>query len=253
MPVEYLAFILWCFAVAAAGGLVGLVLGNLRLPATLLLAAVPAAGTGSNLLISAVAAATAAAAHVRGGRVNWRLVAYMGPPSVVGALAGGFLSGVVPARLLLGGIAVVLAVSGAQLWRSPGPARPPAPASAGPGVRVGPAVASGAAIGLLGGIVGLILGSLRMPALLRLVGEAPARAAGTNVVVGLLVGVAGALGHLPSSEPDWTLVALGAAGSIPGALLGSRLTGRLAEADLVRAIAVVLAVAAAATAWQAVA
>ena len=61
------------------------------------------------------------------------------------------------------------------------------------------AIVSGAVIGLLGGFVGLILGSLRMPALLRLVGETPARAVGTNLAVGVCVGVAGLLGHLPSA------------------------------------------------------
>jgi uncharacterized membrane protein YfcA len=115
------------------------------------------------------------------------------------------------------------------------------------------AVLSGAFIGLLGGIVGLILGSLRMPALLKVVGESPARAAGTNVTVGVCVGVAGALGHLPSDAPDWTVAAIGSAASIPGALVGSRLTGRLSEAQLVRAIAWVLVVAGLATGAQAVA
>ena len=91
------------------------------------------------------------------------------------------------------------------------------------------AVASGAAIGLLGGMVGLILGSLRMPALLRLVGEVPFRAVGTNVAIGFFVGVAGALGHLPSAAPDLAPILVGGAASIPGALLGSRLTGRLSE------------------------
>jgi uncharacterized membrane protein YfcA len=38
---------------------------------------------------------------------------------------------------------------------------------------------------------------------------------------------------------------VGAAASIPGALIGSRLTGRLSEAQLVRAIAAILLVAAA--------
>jgi uncharacterized membrane protein YfcA len=100
-------------------------------------------------------------------------------------------------------------------------------------------------------VVGLILGSLRMPALLRVVGEEPARAVGTNVTVGFCVGVAGALGHLPSASPDWPLLGVGAAASIPGALLGSRLTGRLSERQLVRAIALVLLVAAAAMIVQA--
>jgi uncharacterized protein len=106
-------------------------------------------------------------------------------------------------------------------------------------------VLTGAVIGLLGGIVGLILGSLRMPAMVRLVGEEPARAVGTNVTVGFLVGIAGVIGHLPSDPPDWDLLAVGAAASIPGALLGSRLTGRLSDRDLLRAIGVVLLIAAA--------
>ena len=104
------------------------------------------------------------------------------------------------------------------------------------------AVISGALIGLLGGLVGLILGALRMPALLRYVGETPARAVGTNMTVGVCVGVAGLVGHLASGV-DWTAFWIGAAASIPGALLGARLTGRLAPAQLMRAIAVVLLIA----------
>ncbi|HEY3020662.1 MAG TPA: sulfite exporter TauE/SafE family protein, partial [Solirubrobacteraceae bacterium] len=152
-----------------------------------------------------------------------------------------------PRRALLGAIAVVLAVSALQLlgWE-------PVPRTAGEQrLDLRAAAASGAVVGFLGGVVGLILGSLRMPALLRLVGEAPGRAAGTNLAVGFWVGVAGALGHLPSTPPDWTAAAVGAAASIPGALLGARLTGRLSERDLVRAIAVVLLVAAVATGTQA--
>jgi uncharacterized membrane protein YfcA len=69
----------------------------------------------------------------------------------------------------------------------------------------------------------------------------------------MCVGVAGALGHLPSTAPDWTIAAIGSAASVPGALLGSRLTGRLSEPQLLRAIALVLLVAAVATAVEAVA
>jgi uncharacterized membrane protein YfcA len=257
---EYLAFILWCFAVALSGGLVGLVLGNLRLPATLLIAGSPAAGTGANLVISAAAAGAASIAHIRAGRVNWRLFAWMAPPSIAGALLGGYISGAMPKRALLAAIAAVLAYSAAQLLhgaapRGVGPRHKDDGAARGrtPAFNRGAAVVSGAVIGVLGGIVGLILGSLRMPALLRFVGEAPARAAGTNVTVGLCVGIAGALGHLPSHAPDWKVAAVGAGASIPAALLGSRLTGRLSEAQLIRAIGWVLVVAAIATGVEALA
>lgn len=258
---ELAAFALWCFLVAVAGGFVGLVLGNIRLPATLVLAGSAAAGGGANLLISAAAAGTASVAHVRAGRVNWRLVAWMAPPSAAGAVAGGYLAGVVPEDLLLAAIAAVLLYSGIDLlrWarvRAPSPtltrARP-ADDGAQSELDVRAAVLSGALIGVLGGLVGLILGALRMPALLRLVGEAPQRAVGTNVTVGLCVGIAGALGHLPTETPDWELAAVGSAASVPGALLGARLTGRLSEPQLVRAIAGVLLVAAAGCAVQALA
>jgi uncharacterized protein len=252
------AFAVWCFLVALAGGLVGLVLGNLRLPAALLLASSPAAAGAANIAVSGVAAATASVGHVRGGRINWRLVAWMAPPSVVGALAGGYLAGVVPRRALLLAIAAVLVYSGIGLLRR----RPVVARDDDRPLDVGAAVLAGAVVGLLGGFVGLILGSLRiglilgslrMPALLRLVGETPSRAVGTNLVVGVLVGVAGLIGHLPGAGPDLEVLAVGAAASVPGALLGARLTGRLSEPQLVRAIAVVLLVAGAAAAVQALA
>ncbi len=252
---ELAAFAVWCFLVALAGGLAGLVLGNIRLPATVLVAPSPAAAGGANLLISAAAAAAAAIAHIRAGRVNWRLVGWMAPPSIAGALVGGYLAGVIGEDVLLACIAVVLLYSGLDLlrWKP----RPPAPAGTEradtEGLNVRAAVLAGAAIGLLGGLVGLILGTLRMPALIKYVGESVHRAVGTNVTVGVLVGVAGALGHLPSESPDWTAAAVGAGASVPGALLGARWTGRLSEPQLIRAVAVILLVAAAAMLAQVVA
>lgn len=243
---EAVAFGAWCLAVALAGGLVGLVLGNIRLPAVLLVAASPASAGGANIAISGVAAATASVTHLRAGRINWRLFAWMAPPSVAGALVGGYLAGVVPDTAVLLAIGAVLVYSGIDLLR-----RKPPPRAAQAELDIRAAVLSGAVIGLLGGFVGLILGALRMPALLRLVGEVPSKAVGTNLLVGVFVGVAGLLGHLPSASPDLGIVLVGSAASIPGALLGARLTGRLSEEQLVRAIGIVLVIAGAAAAAQA--
>jgi len=168
---ELVAIALWSFVVAVAGGAVGLVLGNLRLPLYVATASSAAAGGAANIAVSGIAAATASSAHIRAGRINWRLFGWMAPPSVIGALVGGYLAGRVPKTALLLAIAAVLLYSGLDLLL-----RPPREAR----VRIKPsvtaAVISGAVIGLLGGFVGLILGSLRMPALLRLVGEPPSRA-----------------------------------------------------------------------------
>jgi uncharacterized membrane protein YfcA len=224
----------WCFVVAVAGGAVGLVLGNIRLPVIILAAAGPAAGAGANIGISGAAALTAALAHIRAGRVDWRLVARLTPPSMAGAVVGGYLSGRIPKDVFLATIGVVLLLMAVDLLRRRPAAEPR---------RMTPAeiVLVGGGIGLLGGFVGLILGSLRLPAMLRM-GEPLAKAIGTNVTVGFFVGAAGVVGHLPGGV-DWTLLAVGAAASVPGALLGSRLTGRLPEAQLKQAIAAILVVA----------
>lgn len=227
----------WCFVTSLVGGLVGLVLGNIRLPVLLFAAASPASAAGANIAISGVAAASAGVGHVRAGRVDWRLVRWLLVPSVAGAVAGGVVSSFVPADALRIVIGSSLLVFGAQTLLAP------RRGDGGRGRRDLRAVLlAGAATGFLGGVIGLILGSLRLPALLRWGGDEPARVIGTNLVVGVAVGAAGLLGHLPGGI-DWTLLAVGAAASIPGAVIGARLTGRLAPPQLLRTVGAILLVA----------
>ena len=228
---------IWCFFVALVGGLLGLVLGNIRLPVFLLVAGNPAAASGANIAVSGLAAAAGSIAHIRASHVHWRLVAWMVPPSVVGAVAGGYAAGHLPANVLRLVIGSCLLLFGLDLLRRRTTQVAPPKAS----VDIRAAVIAGAVIGAIGGLIGLILGTLRVPALLRWVGEEPARAVGTNLVVGVAVGAAGLLGHLPGGI-DWELLAVGAVTSVPGALIGSRYTGRLSAGGLLRAIGVILVV-----------
>jgi uncharacterized membrane protein YfcA len=228
---------IWCFLVALVGGLLGLVLGNIRLPIFLLVGTNPAAAAGANIAVSGVAAAAASGTHIRAGRIDWRLVAWMLPPSVVGALAGGYAGGHLPANVLRIVIGSALVIFGLDLLRRRQDGLPPPRET--PDLRA--AVIAGAVIGVIGGLIGLILGTLRVPALIRWVGEEPARVVGTNLVVGVAVGAAGLAGHVPTGV-DWTLLGVGAATSVPGALLGARYTGRLSTHTLLRAIGVILLV-----------
>jgi len=222
------------FAAGYLGAAVGLVLGTLRLPAMLFLAGSPAAGAGTNIAVSAAAAAAGGWRHAREGRVDWRVVAWMTPPSVVGAVAGALVGGAIPERLLLAVVAAVLAWNGVDLLVRTVEARPREHP------RVWPAAFLGFVIGVIGGAIGVILGTLRMPALLRAVGLTAHRAVGTNLVVGFALGVAGFVAHAARLEIDWPLLAAGLAGALPGAWLGARVTGRLSETTLRRAIGVTL-------------
>jgi uncharacterized membrane protein YfcA len=233
---ELVALAVWTFVVSVGGGLVGLVLGNLRLPVVVLLASSPAAGAGANVAISGAAATASATAHARGGRVNWRLFWWMAPPSLAGGIVGGVVSGLLPDRLLLAAIGIVIIYGGFEVLRYRRPTEDDAGDSR---IHQWDAAAIGFGVGLLGGFVGLILGSLRLPAMVKWAGVGPYGAVGTNAAVGVIVGIGGLIGHLAGGI-DWDLFAVGAAAAIPGAYIGSHLTGRLDEHTLIRAMAAIL-------------
>jgi uncharacterized membrane protein YfcA len=265
---ELAAFGALCFVLAVAGGLAGLVLGNLRLPFAVAASETVSAGGGANVAISGVAALAATIAHVRAGRVNWRMFGWLAPASLVGGFGGGLAANAVPGDSLRLLIAAVLFYGAWELarWRSPAPEQtdpdlvtgPPVaqPPVAQPSVAQPPMTpiglttakeklvisAIGLVVGALGGAVGLILGSLRMPALLRFTAERPQMLVGTNLAAGVLVGIAGAVGHLTAGAEgfDLRLFVVGAICSAPGAWFGARLTGRLSTAALVRAIALIV-------------
>jgi uncharacterized protein len=222
------------FVAGYLGSMLGLVLGTLRLPLIVLATGSPLTAAGTNIAISAAAAAAGGARHAREGRVDWRVVAWTAPPSVAGAIAGALFATDVSEALLYGLIAAVLVWSGVDLALRPIAARP----------RERLRVARGAVltffVGLLGGAVGVILGTLRMPALVRSVGLDVKSAAGTNLVVGFLLGVAGFLTHSAATGIDWPVLAAGLAGAIPGGWLGARATGRFSENALRLALGVVL-------------
>lgn len=250
-PVEITVLVVWSFTVSFAGGMIGLVLGNLRLPVVVLIGSSAAAASGANVAISGAAALTSAIVHWRNGRVNVKLFLWMAPSSFLGAAAGGILAGVLPERVLLGAISLVVLYGAVEAWRYKKPKVAPKPGEVEVKNLIIEAVLIGFGVGLLGGFVGLILGSLRLPAMLKYMGLSPYGAVGTNAAVGVVVGIGGLVGHL-SGGIDWTIFFVGSAAAIPGAWFGSRLTGRLNEDVLVKAMAAVLVITGLAMAAQAI-
>ena len=222
------------FVAGALGAAVGLVLGTLRLPLILVLSGDAASAAGTNVAISAASAGSGSVRHAREGRVDWQIVAWMIPPTVVGAVVGAMFGDSAPERLLYGLIAAILLWNGTDLLVRPFRSRPRERP------RIGAAVAAGFGVGVLGGAVGVILGTLRMPALLAAVGMTAHRAVGTNLVVGFVLGVAAFATYALQLELEWGLLAAGVAGALPGGWLGARLTGQVSESLLRRAIGIAL-------------
>ena len=68
------------------------------------------------------------------------------------------------------------------------------------------------------------------------------KAAGTNLVVGFFLGVAGFATHAIGEGVDWPVLVAGLAGAIPGGWLGARASGRVSENALRLALGIVLVV-----------
>ena len=252
------------FAVGILGGFVGLALGTIRLPMMLLLGmAAPIAG-GTNILVSGLASLAGAARHWREGRVNLRIVLVMGVPACIGALIGGFMSDAAPTGLLIAlagllvfwqGVEFLImvrersksgddqALFGGELSGSAGMFTPG---------RVSAEAGIGLGVGLLGGAVGLILGSIRLPALIRILRVDPRIAAGTNLFIGVLIGASGWVGHVINGQVDYALLALMGAAAMVGSYYGAKLTGRVRLNGLLLAMGVVLMIVGALLVWRGV-
>ena len=98
----------------------------------------------------------------------------------------------------------------------------------------------GLGVGLLGGAVGLILGSIRLPALIRVLKMDPRIAAGTNLVIGFVMGSLGWIGHAIKGDVDYQLLIMMGAGAAVGSYFGAKLTGKVELATLVGAMGYVL-------------
>src|SRR5687767_11243675 len=122
--VDLLLAFVGSFVAGYFGSMLGLVLGTLRLPLIVLAAGSPLAGAGTNIAISAAAAGAGGWRHARDGRVDWRVVVWMAPPSVAGAILGALLADDVPERVLFAAIALVLFWSAIDLALRPVEPRP---------------------------------------------------------------------------------------------------------------------------------
>ena len=238
------------FGVGILGGFVGLALGTMRLPVLLLMGIPLPIAAGTNIAVSALASLTGSIRHFRGGRVNFQVVATMGIPAVLGAFIGGFAGGSVSEAIIVGLAGLFVTWQGIELilasrHQRDAPASPQSPTSARkptfPSIpRYCIESAIGLGIGLLGGAVGLILGSIRLPTLVNFLKMNPRIAAGTNMVIGLFMGLAGFIGHGIQNHMHLPLLIGMGIAAMAGSALGARFTGKVSRKTLVLSMGCVL-------------
>lgn len=245
-------FTILSFAVGVLGGTVGLALGTVRLPFLLLLGMSPRIAAGTNILVSTLSAATGSYRHFRAGRVDFNVVVIQGIPAMMGAFIGGFGGGQVPEEILILAAGILVVWQGIELslrarkgQKTSGATIPPIDNrvqgfARWTTTRITAEAIVGFGIGLLAGAVGLILGTLRLPALIMILRISPHIAVGSNLVIGFLMGGFGWVGHLTRGQVDFPILTLMAITGMVGTYYGARLTGKMSARTLLSLMAIVL-------------
>jgi uncharacterized membrane protein YfcA len=209
------------FLLSFIGAAVGLILGHMRLP--LLIAYLKSASTGAacNLIISGVGALAGTVRHLRDGRVSWHCLALMGLPSAAGAAGAAYVFtkhvNHFWAYLIIG---LMLVVSGWVLVRQPAASETP-PEAPGPW-QIAIEIVIGLGLGALAAITGLMLGSLRLPMMLRFLKIDPRVAVGSNMAIGCLTALVAAATYFTSAhEINWPALAAVMLVVVPPTVLGS--------------------------------
>ena len=244
------------FGVGIVVGLTGMGGGALMTPLLVLVFGVPPlAAVSSDLVASAVMKPFGGFVHARRGTVNWSLVRWLCLGSVPSAFLGVLLTRLLPddegvqraVQFALGG-ALLLAVIGLVAKAYAGRRRPSGQSPDGAStirIRPVPTVLLGALGGMVVGLTSVGSGSLIIVILLALYPVLrPNDLVGTDLVQAVPLVASAALGHLFFGDLHLDLAAAIVLGSVPGVLIGARLSSR-APADVVRAALVVVLLASA--------
>jgi uncharacterized protein len=273
MPMDLLySFVLAVsgFAIGFVGGMVGLVLGVVRFPVVMNVEPSLSITAGTNLGVSTLGAITASIRHYRQRNIQLRTFTILAATGAVGAFLGSFLTGYIPVPLLLTVIGVIVLYESFVMLRGfrvnskkpfdnykcighgkelSSDAVSDNCKNREENIQVHTAKrliilesAIGFGVGVLGGLVGLILGSIRMPAMISILRMEPKVAVGTNLAAASVMGVSGLIGHIINNNIDYSILVIMGSGAMVGGYLGARYTDRFSERTLKHIIGLVLIV-----------
>ena len=176
--------------------------------------------------------------YVRRGQVDWTIARWCIYGGVPGTVLGASLSGLVGGRILLIASGIVLAIVGARILLPLTDARVAGRARRRPGVVVPAAAAIGVFTGLLANGGGFLL----VPLFVVILGLTMPESAGTSLVVIAVLSIPTLITHWALGHIDWVVAGAFAAGAIPGAIIGSRLTGHIPAEAMRRSFGILLIV-----------
>src|SRR5215207_7222469 len=256
MEIDFIIYILFFssigYIISFIGGLVGLVLGVIRLPFILSTGLSVTESIGTNIGVSTLGAITAAIQHIRNKNISFTIFIIMALTGAIGAFYGASLTKNVPINFLLILVGLIISYESFILLKENKNNNDKITTqqllnlnqeSKNQNFYYELFLQSiiGFLVGILGGLVGLVLGSIRLPAMIKILKTEPKIAVGTNMLISSVMGISGFISHVISNEVNFLyLIVLGPSAMI-GGFLGARYTNRLSPTNLKRLIGIVLA------------
>lgn len=227
------------FVLSYFGASVGLVLGQIRLP--LLVYVLESTtntigiATGTHLATVAMGAFAGTYGHIRGGRVNFRLFCAIGIPSAIGAFVSMLVFGRVKSDWIKILIGIVLVYSSFQIANTKKLTKDKNQLSARQSLLL--EIAIGIVLGLLSGTVGMALGAIRLPAMVRVLGIELKDAVGTNLAINFITASVGAATSIFTLGVHLPLLASLVPATLLGSYFGARSVTKIDPSNLRKLVA----------------
>lgn len=210
----------------------------------------PVTAVGTDLTYAAATKLFGAAQHKRQGTVNLRLTLWLAAGSVPAAIASvqvlewvrraGVADADAVVKHTLGVALIVIAAIVIALPLLKRRRREPEVEFRPTARRAAATIALGAVVGSLVGFTSVGSGSLLVPVLIFFFPMTMARVIGTDIYHAALLTTAASLGHIAAGNVDYPLAGSLLIGSIPGIIIGSRLTTRVPDRVLRPALGALL-------------
>lgn len=252
------------FIISFIGGMVGLVLGVIRLPFIVSTGLNVTESIGTNIGVSTLGAITAAIQHIRKRNISFTIFIIMALSGAIGAFYGASLTKNVSINLLLILIGLIISYESFTLLKDNNRnnkininnnekkitenrlnVNQKSIKQKNPYNDIIVQSIIGFLIGLLGGLVGLVLGSIRLPAMIKIWKTEPKIAVGTNMLISSVMGMSGFIGHIINNEVNFLYLIILGPSAMVGGFLGAKYTNRLSPSTLKKLIGIILAIVAA--------
>lgn len=225
----YILLVIICLFIGFFGGLLGIALGAVRLPVMIFLGIEPIIAASTNLLAVIFGSFAGLIPAIKQKRVPIKSSVNIAFPSMIAAFLGGYYAVKIPEIFLIIIISFCLILSGLVMVFYKFEIKEVQDDNKS---RIKEFFVS-IIISYFGGIVGLALGVLRVPAFVYFLKMNIKTAGGINLFLSVLVGISAYLGHSFSGKFDYMLVSSVVIPTVIGMYFGSKFV-RIANQDQMR-------------------